>query len=191
MLLALEPTADMLLALVPTSTCGEGNTQRMISGLKMSLNSNQWRKDAFREKIGELVDGGLKKLLKSECGYKGEQVSVDDLDKQEWRSSKRTKDWQTERGSKVNDLIDKLNKAQNEEDLKSCLVMKSKLFNQPEKANPTRRKEVEISKEKNAEDITPPKLISDYALPRLYMEVKINQETFCSVGIHFSSFNQI
>ncbi|XP_043698000.1 uncharacterized protein LOC122648823 [Telopea speciosissima] len=187
-----EPTADMLPALEPTLSFGEDNTQRMISGLKMRLSSNQGRKDAFRQKIEELVDGGLKKLLKSECSYEGGQASADDVDDQkEHKRPKRAIDWRAERASKVNDLIDKLNKARNEEDLKSCLVMKSELFNQLEKADLTQRKEVEVCEEKNEEDIPAPKQVSDNFLPRSYKEVVINQETLCSVDMHFSSLDQI
>ncbi|XP_042489800.1 uncharacterized protein LOC122069776 isoform X2 [Macadamia integrifolia] len=187
-----EATADMLLALEPTFSFGEEDTQRMISGLKTRLNSNQGRKNAFRQKIGELVDGGLKKLLMSECSYEGGQASADDVDDQkEHKRPKRTIDWQAERASEVNDLIDKLNKARNEDDLNSCLVMKSKLFNQPEKADPTQRKEVEISKDENDVDIPAPKQVLDNSLPRSYKEAEINQEALCSIDMQFSSLDQI
>ncbi|KAJ4950968.1 hypothetical protein NE237_027800 [Protea cynaroides] len=188
-----EPITDMLPDLEPTLNFGEDNTERMISGLKMRLNSNQGRKDAFQLKIGKLVDAGLKKLLELECSYEGGQAIADDVDVQkEHKRPKRTKDWQAERASNVNDLIDKLNKARNEEDLKSCLVMKSKLFNQLENADPTQRKEVVIYKEKNDEDTAVPKQVSDYRLlSRLYKEVEINQETLCSVDQHFSSLDKI
>ncbi|MCV5004194.1 hypothetical protein OFM39_31540, partial [Escherichia coli] len=54
-----------------------------------------------------------------------EPVDLEELGK----GPKKPKDWWAERASTLSDLIDKLNKARNEEDLKSCLEVKSQLFN--------------------------------------------------------------
>ncbi|KAF8380630.1 hypothetical protein HHK36_028119 [Tetracentron sinense] len=183
-------TVDGSPALDPTSISGDNGTGKMISQVKMRLRSNTGRMDNFRQRIQDLVDRGLKKLQTWEINDDG---AVDDLDGQKGiKRLKKAENWQAKRTSAVSDLIDKLNKARNEEDLKSCLEMKSQLFNRDEKSSLTGSKDVETSKEQIAKD---PSSISrhelHYSLPRLCSMTEINQETLNSIDKHFSSLEQI
>ncbi|XP_010538363.1 PREDICTED: uncharacterized protein LOC104812740 [Tarenaya hassleriana] len=88
--------------------------ERIISGMKLRLRSNSARTESFREGIREIINQGLVKLQNPR------------VDEQPERQAKRAK-WE-ERASAMSEIIDKLNKARTEEDLKSCTEMKSKLY---------------------------------------------------------------
>lgn len=88
-----------------------------------------------------------------------------------------------ERVSAVNGVIDKLKKARNEEDLQSCLQMKSKLFNQHGKASVTENKVFERSKVQILrKDSIPRKDLP----PKCFSKVDISQETLHTIDVHFS-----
>ncbi|CAL1376036.1 unnamed protein product [Linum trigynum] len=67
----------------------------------------------LRKRKLHVIDQGLKKLEESE-------INGD-------RRPEKVKNW-SERASAFNDLIEKLNKARSEDDIKSCLEMKAQLF---------------------------------------------------------------
>nr|DAD47600.1 TPA_asm: hypothetical protein HUJ06_017537 [Nelumbo nucifera] len=185
------PTTDML-SLPDTSTSDEGNARRAaILGSKVKQRSNPVRTDGIRERIQELVDQGLKNLQNWELDDEGGPASADDLNSQEPKRPKKIKNWRAEKLSAVSDIIEKLNKARNEDDLKSCLELKSQLFNQHDKASLSQSEDVETSKEKAAEDVSTTKTESDYSLPRLFYKVEVNEEAFNSMEAHFSSIDQI
>lgn len=100
----------------------QNKEESIVSELKLRLRSNSARTESFKKRIAETVKAGLVKLKRPDIGS-----SSDDQDEIK-RRIKRSK-WE-EKGSALNDIIDKLNKARTEEDLKSCLEMKSKLCGQ-------------------------------------------------------------
>ncbi|CAH8254311.1 unnamed protein product [Arabidopsis lyrata] len=100
----------------------QNKEESIVSELKLRLRSNSARTESFKKRIAETVKAGLVKLKRPDIGS-----SSDDQDEIK-RRIKRSK-WE-EKGSALNEIIDKLNKARTEEDLKSCLEMKSKLCGQ-------------------------------------------------------------
>ncbi|KAF8085058.1 hypothetical protein N665_0684s0010 [Sinapis alba] len=108
------------LASVPeeeTAASERNNEERTVSELKLRLRSNTARAEGFKKRITETVKAGLVKVQKP--GGKS-----DDQDDIKRRIKRRRLE---EKTSALNEIIDKLNKARTEEDLKSCVEMQSKL----------------------------------------------------------------
>lgn len=146
----------------------EDDKETSIFGLKSMLRSNPSRIDNFRMKIKHIVDQGLGKLKRREM------VDHDNgpLDpKESEKGLKRAKDWRAARALSLSDLVDKLNKARNEEDLKSCLEVKSRIFN-------------------DANDLES-KSDTSYSYPKLITKSEIDRETLEAVNAHFSSVERI
>ncbi|CAH2035008.1 unnamed protein product [Thlaspi arvense] len=106
---------------------GEGasersSEERTVSELKLRLRSNSARTESFKKRIAETVKAGLVKVKKSVRGGKSD-------DQEETKRRNKRSRWE-EKTSALSEIIDKLNKARTEEDLKSCVEMKSKLFGQ-------------------------------------------------------------
>ncbi|GMN30823.1 hypothetical protein TIFTF001_002974 [Ficus carica] len=169
------------------STAIEDDNGATISGLKLKLRSNRGRTSNFRKRICQIVDQGLEKLQKRQLGDRDDgPVDPKELDKE----PKGAKDWWSERASILNDLIDKLNKARNEEDVKSCLEVKSQLFNHlTESQLPSPA--TELSTEETAKNDSESKKVITYSWPKVYSSTEIDQETLVSVDAHFSSLEQI
>lgn len=168
------------------STSMEDDNEATISGLKLKMRSNPQRTSNFRKRIRQIVDKGLKKLQKRELDdHDIGPVDPKELDK----GPKSAKDWCAEKASTLNDLIDKLNKARNEEDLKSCLEVKSQLFNH-QKESQLKPGNTELLTEQIAKNELESKEIN-FSLPKLITTTEIDQETLRSVDAHFSSIDQI
>lgn len=168
------------------STSMEDDNEATMSGLELKMRSNPQRTSNFRKRIRQIVDKGLKKLQKRELdGHDNGPVDPKELDK----GPKSAKDWWAERASTLNDLIDKLNKARNEEDLKSCLEVKSQLFNH-QKESQLKPGNTELLTEQIAKNELESKEIN-FSLPKLITTTEIDQETLRSVDAHFSSIDQI
>lgn len=148
---------------VPGAAASELNNEEIIvSELKLRLRSNSARTENFKKRITETVKAGLFKLQKPEYGS-----SSDDQDEIK-RRTKRKK-W-VEKGSALNEIIDKLNKARTEEDLKSCLEMKSKLCGQ-------------VSSNAASED--------NKILPGIVRKVEISEEALHRIGENLQSFDKV
>ncbi|KAJ7944650.1 putative Electron carrier/iron ion-binding protein [Quillaja saponaria] len=167
----------------PTSK--ENNPEMMMSGLKLQLQSNLMRSDSVRVRIQQVVDQGLKKLQQCESNDGVNEVSDQDEPN---KASKKGKNWRSERALAISDIVDKLNKARNEEDLRSCMDMKIKLFNlenlhssQLESDDAvTRKNESAKSELAQAKDL-------DYSIPKFTGTTVIDQETLNIIDKHFSS----
>ncbi|CAK7356231.1 unnamed protein product [Dovyalis caffra] len=164
----------------------EADTEgKMVSEQKLKLRSNPSRTENFRKRLQQIVDGGLKKLQKVELNN-GSVNNQNELDKR----PEKAKSLRAERASALSDLIDRLNKARNEEDLKSCLEMKAQLYSQ-QMGSRTETKGVEVLKEQTArKDLAPQKEL-DYFSQKLFRTVEIDHEALTSIDAHFSSLEKI
>lgn len=168
------------------TTSMENNNEMMTTGLKLHLRSNSFRSDSLRMRIQQFVDKGLHRL---------EKFAVDDdinkpIDEEPSEVSKRPKSCSDERLSAISDLIDKINKARSEEDLNSCLEMKSQLFNLEVDSgsielqdNETRENEIAKSESTSAEEL-------DYSSPKLVVTAEVDQDTLNTVDRYLSSLEQ-
>ncbi|CAN8303618.1 unnamed protein product [Cochlearia groenlandica] len=101
----------------------QNNEERSVSELKLRLRSNSSRTESFKKRITETVQSGLVKLQK-----KTKFIASSNDQAETERRIKRSK--REEKASAWNEITDKVNKARTEDDLKSCLEMKSKLCSQ-------------------------------------------------------------
>ncbi|XWS74534.1 hypothetical protein CRYUN_Cryun01aG0006100 [Craigia yunnanensis] len=170
----------------PTSK--EDETSMMTSGLKLTLRSDPVRTDNSRKRIQQIVDQGIIKLQKSEANVGANDP--DDQNKQDSRLNKVKSLW-VERASVLNDLVDKLNKARNEEDLKSCLEMKAQLYNQSTMSTETETKDPEALNQQSVERDVTPRKVAYYPVPKLFTPIEIDHETLNKIDAHFSSLEQI
>eukprot|EP00256_Glycine_max_P058837 XP_014627143.1 uncharacterized protein LOC100776348 [Glycine max] len=167
-------------ALESNPTTMESN-EAMIPGLKLQLRSNSMRSDGLRMRIQQIVDEGLKKLEKS--AVDGDiNESIDDESN---KASERGKG--IERLSAISDLMDKINKARTEEDLKPCLEMKTQLFNLDEGANVKDLQDNEMHENETVViDVVPAEGL-DYSLPKFVTTTEIDLETLNTIDKHFST----
>ncbi|KAI4315178.1 hypothetical protein L6164_028018 [Bauhinia variegata] len=166
----------------------EKNNEMMVQELKLLLSSNTTRNDSVRMRIQQIINDGLKKLRN--CALDGNINESSDQEEPN-KDSKRAKNWRTERLSAISELMDKLNKARNEEDLKSCLEMKSQLFNLDQGSGKIEPEENETLKNQTAESDSEPAKELDYSLPKLVRTIEIDQETLNAIDKHFSSFENV
>ncbi|KAE8662567.1 putative BOI-related E3 ubiquitin-protein ligase 2-like [Hibiscus syriacus] len=165
----------------PRPTSKEDKTSVMSSGLKLTLKSDPVRTNNARKRIKQIVDQGIEKLQRTEAND-GANVP-DDQNKLDSRLKKVKSLW-VERASVVSDVVDKLNKARNEEDLKYCLEMKAHLYNQSSMSSETETKGPETFNEECTET---PRQLAHHLLTR----IEIDQETVNKIDAHFSTVELI
>lgn len=172
----------------PDISSVEGNAG-MVLGMKLRPKSSPIRTNYVRKKIEETVDQGLMKLKTSEL-----HNSVNDTDDQSERVEmpKRAKSWSSERNLAVNDLIDKLNKVRNDEDLKSCLNMKSKLFRKHASTGEEEIEDVDMSEKQTQELVlVPERQQLNYAPLKMFRRAEIDEDALRHIDVHFSTLQQI
>ncbi|TQD76247.1 hypothetical protein C1H46_038226 [Malus baccata] len=171
-----------------TTSTMEDETEAMVSGLKLKLRSNPMRTNNFRKRIQQVVDEGLKKLQKREFDDGGKKSSgPNGLDK----GPQKEETWWAERASALGDLIDKLNKARNEEDLKACLELKSQLFSEHKLTSRSESEDADITKKQTEKNDPDPRKEWNCLFPKVISTTEIDQETLKSVDAHFSTLEQI
>ncbi|XP_028079162.1 uncharacterized protein LOC114280952 [Camellia sinensis] len=153
--------------------------------------TNNWppRSENVTKRVQDIVNQGLRKLQKIELGNgdndSSKQVELVGM-------QKKGKSWRAERVSALSDLHDKLNKAQNEEDLKYCLEMKPELFNHHQRTSQMETEEViEISKQETANNEFSPGLQSDYSIPKWFCTANVDQDALDLIDVRFSSLEEI
>lgn len=172
----------------PNPTSAEDSSEMEIAEMKLRLRSNPSRAENFRNRIQHIVDQGLKKLQKNELLHDGGA----DLDEQElFKRPKKKKSWRDERLDALTDLTDKLNKARNEEDLKSCLEMKAHLFNRHKKTNQVESKVTETPQEPAPQNDASLKLQSDYSSLKWVSTTTVDQEVINRIDAHFATLEEI
>ncbi|AAF25970.1 putative transcription factor STY-LRP1 family [Arabidopsis thaliana] len=145
-----------------TAAPEQNKEENIVSELKLRLRSNSARTESFKKRIAETVKAGLVKLKRLDLGS-----SSDDQD--DIKRRVKRKKWE-EKGSALNEIIDKLNKARTEEDLKSCLEMKSKLCGQ---VSPT------AASEKNK------------IFPGVVRKVEMSEEALQKIAENLQSFDKV
>ncbi|KAK4770355.1 hypothetical protein SAY87_030887 [Trapa incisa] len=166
----------------------EDPTQKLesvMTEMKIKLRSNEARKENFRKRVQHIVDGGLRKLQKQEVGggisdFTGQNGDVE---------RQRPKLAQVEKASLIVDLNEKLSRARNE-DLKSCLELKAKLLNPHLTSTKSEAEESEKCPEQVEEDQSVHQ-VSTYLQPKLFIPVKLDQESISRIDSRFPSLNSV
>lgn len=182
------PTEDGSLSSDPQHTSLEDDPEKMILGQKLKLRSNPIRNENVRKRIQQIVDGGLKKIQK--CEFNDGVNNLNDQNELD-KKPEKANGWWADRAAAISDLIDKLNKARTEEDLKSCLEMKAQLYSQCTRSSRTETKAIEVSKDQTAKNDLAPRKELDYFSQKLFRTVEIDQEALNGIDAHFSSLEKI
>ena len=180
----------------PVNSGTEANPEEMTPGLKLKLGSTS---DNSRKRIRKIVEDGLRKIKIVETIDNVDEVTDHaQADRGEDETNpndgcKMLEGWHAKRTRALGDLIDKLNKARNEEDLKSCLAMKHQLSDQHKTtSSEAESEETDTSKEQQVikKDLDSRKELG-FSLPKLVNKTNIDQQTLNQIDAHFSSLKQI
>ncbi|XP_030471088.2 uncharacterized protein LOC115689234 [Syzygium oleosum] len=172
---------------ISSLTCGEEKSF-VFSEMKLKLKANPVRKENLRKRIHGVIDQGLRKLqkleLNNQANFSVAQGALNDKPK--------INGFQVERALIIHDLNEKLNKARNEEDLKSCLDMQAQLISQHVGSGATVAENTKPSLPAHAaEDDKKRGSGSAFALPKSVSTAEIDQETLSIISARFSSLEQI
>ncbi|CAI9756420.1 unnamed protein product [Fraxinus pennsylvanica] len=169
-----------------SSTAAE-NVEKMVQGLKLKL-TYPVRTENLRKRMQYIVDQGLKKLRKFEQNDGASEISdPEEVD----RMSKKIKSSKAGRALALSELIDKLSKAQSDEDLTACREIASQMFSWHSKKHQTGQSDPEMSKEQKSENKLSPKRQSIDSPSKGVSPSPIDQEVLCRIDGHFSSLEEI
>ncbi|RAL44553.1 hypothetical protein DM860_011830 [Cuscuta australis] len=168
--------------------------EAMVSRFKLQLKSNPVRIENSRKRMQSIVEKGLQKLRKLESG---EATDKEDIPQNPETNNNKSPN--AEWTLAMTDLTDRLNKARNEEDLKACWAMKTRLFNRRIEAEKPResgdcREEASSSSsmEPTPETIgSPLKEIARYSPPKWFSITTIGQEELSELSTQFDSLEEI
>ncbi|KAL9249689.1 hypothetical protein AKJ16_DCAP01147 [Drosera capensis] len=151
--------------------------------LKAKLRSNPSRTTNLRKRIKQCVNQGLKKLKKQNSEYGiSELHDGAELD-QALKSAVKELDGKS---LTYQELNDKLNKARNQEDLKSCLQILSSLTSSRNEAEKSVALAEQIDK-----NIAGGEHVTDTSILKLVKVREVDQDTINSMDVYFSSLEEI
>ncbi|CAN4127757.1 unnamed protein product [Withania somnifera] len=165
----------------------EDDNEAMINRLKLQLRSDPARIENTRKRMQYVIDQGLRKLRKLESG--DDATDLSDLDAP--GKKKKAKTPEAEHVVAFTDLIDKLNKARNEEDLKACWEMKSQLFNQPKKEKQSDSEDAEASIEQSLRASVPPTMPLGHSPPKWFSTGFVDDDELRRLNEEFDSLENI
>ncbi|GAB2235279.1 hypothetical protein Drorol1_Dr00025700 [Drosera rotundifolia] len=151
--------------------------------LKAKLRSNPFRTTNLRKRIKQCVNQGLKKLKKQNIEYGISELHHGAELDQAPKSAVKELDGKS---LTYQELNDKLNKARNQEDLKSCLQILSSLTSSRNEAEKSTALAEQIDKN-NAGG----KHVSDTSVLKLVKAHEVDQDTINSMDVYFSSLEEI
>ncbi|KAM3397067.1 putative protein isoform X1 [Capsicum galapagoense] len=165
----------------------EDDNEAMINRVKLQLRSDPTRIENTRKRMQYVIDQGLRKLRKLDSGDNATDLS--DLDA--LGRKKKVKTAEAEHVMAFTELIDKLNKVRNEEDLKACWEMKSQLFNQPKEENQTESEDAEAPIEQSLKDSVPPTMPWGHPPPKWFSTTTVDDEELRRINAEFDSLEDI
>ncbi|KAK1307364.1 hypothetical protein QJS10_CPA10g01056 [Acorus calamus] len=178
----------------------EDENIKAILTMKARLKSSAERIDSYRGMIKGMVSQGLNRMKVESCD-EGDSLYNDDVDDcVDLKRPKKVDKLGATRTMAVDDLIDKLNKARREDDLKSYLEMKLQLFdsNVHGKASCYLSEAVQLSCRENCVEVTTSREISDieavsscHSLPKLWNSIEVDQACLANIDMQFSSLDEV
>ncbi|KAL9246902.1 hypothetical protein vseg_020382 [Gypsophila vaccaria] len=168
---------------LPTTS---GEKAEMVSQIKAKLRSNPVRIDTFRKRIRHTIDQGLRNL-QSYASKDGDA----NLPKEDEPTPKAAKRWWGGKISALTELNDKLNKVQNEDDLKKCIQVRAKIKGQAKPTPQKKPESSEISKEQTTVNDTSVTRESEKPLLKFVRATEVDQDTLNGMEFYFSSLEEI
>lgn len=136
--------------------------ESMLSKLKMKLRADPTRTENFRDRIRFIVNNGLRKLKSETPTGNNEESELVNRPKKA-------------RYSNLLELNKKLSTARTNDDLKSCQLLKTQIFNRLE----------------NIEDVKNPEQKSQSSPSKWFTTITVNQEALSHIDAQFSSLQEI
>lgn len=171
---------------------GPSSSENLVSEIKMKLKADSERVAVLRERIWDLIDQKLSKLRDAKFIHVDSSTHVDDVDDhEECQRSKKTMKWRHERSAAMTHLINKLSRAESDEDLRSCLDMKSQLSDQMDivaDASSNLRSENQLMTKQESESVV---TLSFHSLSKMSATVHVDEDTLGNIKAQFSSLSQI
>ncbi|WOL09157.1 hypothetical protein Cni_G17910 [Canna indica] len=169
------------------------SSEKFVSETKMKLKANSERADSLRERMRDTINQNLNELKKGEFACEDCPTYDDDLDDdcKDFTRSKKVMKSRYERNAAMNDMINKLNTARNEEDLKSCLDMKQQLLhgmNTVADTSNNMKIDNQLMPKQESKSET---VMSCHPLPKLWTAAHVDENTIENINIQFSSLSQI
>ncbi|KAJ8464599.1 hypothetical protein OPV22_027151 [Ensete ventricosum] len=190
----LEETLSIMEGTEPShrTRFGPNSSEKLVSEIKMKLNADSERVAGFRGRIWDLIDQKLNKLRDAKFIHVDSSTCVDDLDDhEEYQRLKKIMKWRHERSAAMNDLINKLSQAESDEDLRSCLDMKSQPSDQMDvvaDASSNLRSENQLMSKQESESVI---ALSFHSLSKMSATVYVDEDTLGNIKPQFSSLSQI
>lgn len=159
------------------------SSEKVVSEIKMKLKADSERADKFRDRIKTLLDNKLLELLKAETADDDYSTYDEDLDDDKaFKRSKKIMKYRFDRNAILDDLIYKLNRAQNKEDMASCLDMKLQLTSNSSACE----NHLEPKQESESEAA-----LIFHSVHKMWTPVHVDQDTLGKINTEFSSLGQI
>lgn len=163
----------------------EDDNEAMMNRLKLQLRSDPVRIENTRKRMQYVIDQGLRKVRKLEADDNA--TDLNDLDA--LGKKKMAKTAEAEHVVAFTDLLDKLNKARNEEDLKVCWEMKCQLFNHAKKEKQPESEDAEASIEQSSKESVPPTW--GHSQPKWFSTATVDDEELRRLNEEFDSLEDI
>ncbi|URE32667.1 hypothetical protein MUK42_01678 [Musa troglodytarum] len=160
-----------------------GSSEKLVSEIKMKLKSNSERAESFQERTRNLINQKLCELQKGEFISDDCSTNDDDLDDhREFKRSRQIMKWRHHRNSTVDDVINKLNKAHSEEDLRACMDLKLQYT-----SDNLTSEDHSTPKQESADETA----LSFRSPPKMWMTAHVDQDTLANINTQFSSLSSI
>jgi hypothetical protein len=159
----------------------------LVSEAKVRLKSDNENADSFKERVATILAQKLKKLHDSQSSYEDDKLAEQSQDDHTTPVKLRTKQ-KMERAAKFNELLGKMMRARNEDDLKPCRDLIEQLFGKEygSSMDKSNRMETEPSNQESTTATAQP-----YYFPKLCTRIDVDEEFAAKLDAEFSSLSEV
>ncbi|KAF8712786.1 hypothetical protein HU200_028558 [Digitaria exilis] len=144
----------------------------LVSEAKVRLKSDSNNAESFKERVATILDQKLKNLREAQSSYEDDKLSDENQDDYTI-PVKFTAKQKMERAAKFNELLGKMTRARNEDDLKPCRDLIEQLFGK----EVLFRKENDSTDKSNAMETEPPTAAAQrYSFPKLCTRIEVGED---------------
>lgn len=167
----------------------------LVSEAKVRLKSDSDNAESFKERVATILDQKLKNLREAQSSYEDDKLSDENQDDYTI-PVKFTAKQKMERAAKFNELLGKMTRARNEDDLKPCRDLIEQLFGN----EVLFRKENDSTDKSNAMETEPPSgqestsaaaASQRYSFPKLCTRIEVGEDFASKLDAEFSSLSEV
>jgi hypothetical protein len=181
------PTQDTDTEPEPETNSEGESMDILVSEAIARLKSDTESADSFKERVATLLDQKLKKLLENQTATEDQRPSDQNADDHTKVVTVTTKQKQ-ERSAKTNELLGKLTRARNEDDLKTCHDIVAQLFGNENDSSMDKWNQVELlpRTQESYVAVAPPCLF-----PKLWTRMEVDENIASKINDEFAWVGQI